>query len=424
MNELNMIRVLLDEAPPSAEVIAEGRRRVAASATEVIAEGRRRVAASGTDPGRPAALRGAAGHQTRPATDLRPARDLGSPHRLARGAGSRHRLARGPESRRRSARRISVGAAVVGAAAALALVTLVPHGAHAARSSHGQADELPGRPARGFLLTMAVKAAAGGQSTGRWYCSQKEQGGRVLVGPDDTTLQAPWGGGPPLAGYRYALFTKFMIESCFEPPRKGAPDGTVEAATQALGAQPASPADAAAWRRAGSPTSWIAWYDKTVRITMAPGRRYLAGPRNLWGANVLNDTLPANPAQLRAFILAHQAEFHNAGTQSEILYDDTLAIMDSQSAPAVRAAAYRLLASLPGIQMKPNVQDPAGQSGTAVWLSQAGPTLGLTILDPATGKWLCTEDVAQQPVAHAPAGTVLDYTLFVSSGWTNTPPSS
>jgi hypothetical protein len=32
MNELNMIRVLLDEAPPSAEVIAEGRRRVAAGA--------------------------------------------------------------------------------------------------------------------------------------------------------------------------------------------------------------------------------------------------------------------------------------------------------------------------------------------------------------------------------------------------------
>ena len=30
MNELNMIRVLLDEAPPSAEVAAEGRRRIGA----------------------------------------------------------------------------------------------------------------------------------------------------------------------------------------------------------------------------------------------------------------------------------------------------------------------------------------------------------------------------------------------------------
>jgi hypothetical protein len=208
---------------------------------------------------------------------------------------------------------------------------------------------------------MAVKAAAGGQSTGRWYCQQMESGQRILVGADDTTLQAPWDQGPAasLAGYRYAIFSKYTVESCFEPPTKGAPDGTVEGATQQLGAQPASP-----------------------------------------------------------------AEFHNAGTQSEVLYDDALTVMNAQSTPAVRAAAYRLLASLPGIRMKPNVQDPAGQSGTAVWLSQAGPTLGLTIVNPATGTLLCIEDVAQQPVAHVAVGTVIDYTLFVSSGWTNTPPSS
>jgi hypothetical protein len=56
MNELNMIRVLLNEAPPSAEVIAEGRRRIAASAA---------------GPGQPGARRGAVG------TDPRPVR----PHR-------------------------------------------------------------------------------------------------------------------------------------------------------------------------------------------------------------------------------------------------------------------------------------------------------------------------------------------------------
>jgi hypothetical protein len=388
MNELNMIRVLLDEAPPSAEVIAEGRQRIAASATE---------------PGRPGARHRVAGPETRPAADLRPTRGRG--------------LRRGP------ARRVAVGVAAVGAAAALALV---PHGAPAASPGHRQADELQGRPARSFLLTMAVKAAAAGQSTGRWYCSQKEQGGRVLVGPDDTTLQAPWGGGPPLVGYRYALFTKIMIESCFEPPTKGSPDGTVEGATQALGAQPASPADAAAWRRAGSPASWIAWYDKTVRITMAPGRRYLAGPRPLTGNSGRDTTLPTNPAQLKTFYLDHQAFFHNGGTPNEIVSEDAVGTMlpESMSTPAVRAAAFRVLASLPGIQIKPNVRDPAGQSGTAVFLGQTRSTLTLLIVDPATGAALCIEDVARQPVAHAPVGTVLDYTLFVSSGWTNTPRGS
>jgi hypothetical protein len=394
MHELNMIRVLLDEAPPSAEVIAEGRRRIAASTAE---------------PGWPEARHGVVGHQTRPTAGLR----------SAPGRGFRHR----------SARRLAVGAAAAaaGAAAALALVTLVPHGAPAARPSHVRADGLPGRPARGFLLAMAVKAAAAGQSTGRWYCGQREQGDRMLVGRDDTTLQAPWGGGPPLAGYRYALFTKFMIESCFEPPTKGAPYGTVEGATQSLGAQPASPADAAAWRRAGSPTSWIAWYDKTVRITAAPGPRYQAGPRPLTGHSGNETTLPTNPSQLKAFYLDHQALFHNGGTPNEIVSDDAVSTMDDGGpgvTPAVRAAAFRVLASLPGIQVKPNVQDPAGQSGTAVLLGQTRSTLTLLIVDPATSASLCIEDVAKQPVAHAPAGTVLDYTLFVSMGWTNTPPGS
>jgi len=391
MNDLSMIRVLLDEAPPSAEVIAEGRRRIAVSATE---------------PGRPATLRGAAGPKARPATRLRP----------ARGRGFRHR----------TARRVAVGVVAAGAAAVLAFVTLVPHGAPAAHPSRGQADELAGLPARSFLLTMAVKAAAAATpSTGRWYCQQMEQGQRELVGADDTTLQAPWDQGPPasLAGYQYALFSKSTIQSCFEPPTKGAPYGSVEGATQSLGAQPASPADAAAWRRAGSPTSWIAWFDRTVRITMAPGRRYLAGPRPLTGKSPYGIKLPTNPAQLKAFFLDHEAEFHEAGTPDEILYNDATTFMTGYSAPALRAAAYRVLASLPGVRMKPNVQDPAGQSGTAVWLPQAGPTLAMVIVDPATSTWLCVVEVTKRSVAHAPAGTIIDYTLFTRSGWTNAPRS-
>jgi hypothetical protein len=180
-----------------------------------------------------------------------------------------------------------------------------------------------------------------------------------------------------------------------------------------------------AWRRAGSPTSWKAWYDQTARITAAAGPRHVEpGLRWTAGNSVSYTTLPTNPPQLQAFFLAHPAYFHNAGTPSEVLSNDALGVMAGPSTPAVRAAAYRVLASLPGIQMQPNVQDPAGQSGTAVWLSQAGPALALAIVDPATGALLCTEDVAEQPVAHAAAGTVLDYTLFVSIGWTNTPPAA
>lgn len=385
MDELTMIRVLLDEAPPSAKVIAEGRRRIAASATE---------------PGRPVALRGVAGAQTRPTTGLRP----------ARGRGFRHR----------PARRVAVGAAAVTAAAALALVALVPHGAPAARPSHGQAGGLPGRPAREFLLAMAVKAAAG-PSTGRYYCWRHDSGGRVLVGPGDTTLQPPWAGGPAaVPGYQYTILTKTMIQVCTEPPRKGWPGGSVKTVTQSLGAQPASPADAAAWRRAGSPASWIAWYDSNARITTAAGPRHVTPGRRLTGT-APHTSPPTNPAQLKAYLLAHNPG--EAGSRTDILSNEAIGLMMGPYTPAVRAAAYRVLASLPGIRMKPNVQDPAGQSGTGVFFT--GST-AVAIVDPATGALLCMEDVAKRPIpaAHVTAGTMLDYTLFTSSFWTNTRPRS
>jgi hypothetical protein len=381
MNELNMIRALLDEAPPSPEVIAEGRSRIAASAAE---------------PGRPAVRRGVAGPHAPSAAELRPA--LGRVYRL------------------RPIRRVAIGAVMLAAAATLAVATLVPRGA--------QAAALAGRPARQFLLAMSVKAA--GPATGQYWCEQTESGDRVLVGPDDTTLQSPWAGGPATpAGYQYAIFTRETDWGCLEPPRPGWPGGSVGNVTQSLGAQPASSADAAAWRRAGAPASWKAWYDNTVTITAAAGPRESLPGEEGWVPGTTYNTLPTSPAQLKAVFLAHPAYFgNNTGTPTEVLADDALAVMDGPASPAVRAAACQVLASVPGVEMKPDVVDPAGQSGTAVWASQAGPSLPLTIIDPATGTPLATEDVAQQPVVNAPAGTVLDYTLFVSIGWTNTPPSN
>jgi len=251
-------------------------------------------------------------------------------------------------------------------------------------------------------------------------------GDRELVGPHDTMLQAPWEQGRAnLAGYQYSIFTRSALWDCLEPPRPGWPGGSVGNVQQDLGAQPASPADAAAWRRAGSPRSWKAWYDYTVRVSATAGPREPLPSKEGWTTEETYTGLPTSPARLKAVFLAHPAWFgNNTGSPDEVLSDDALAVMWGPASPAVSAAAYRVLASLPGVKMKPDVQDPAGQSGTAVWFSEPGPVLSLTIIDPATGILLDTEDVAQRPVAHAPAGTVLDYTLLVSGGWTNsTPPS-
>jgi hypothetical protein len=347
MNELNMIRTLLDEAPPSAEVIAEGRQRIAASSP---------------GPGRSRAREGLARAGAGPVAD-RPPRP-------------------------------------------------------------GRAGALAGRPAPGFLLAMAIKAG-NSQVTGRYWCSETESGSREVVGPGDTTLQPPWEEGPALADYRYAIITRTLLWTCMEPPRPGWPGGTVGNIHQALGATPASPPDVAAWRRAGSPRSWKAWYGN-VTISGSAGPRVSLPDKTGWMPGESYAALPTSPAKLKAVFLAHPQYFgNNTGTRSEILADDAIVVMGGSATPAVRAAAYRVLADVPGIQMKPDVRDPAGQSGTAVWISQPRqPALSWTIVDPATGNLLCIEAVAQQPVARAPAGTVLDYKLFLTLGWTNTPPES
>ncbi len=82
MNELNMIRVLLDEAPPSAEVAAEGRRRIAAGSARRRPRARWAMAAAALTAAAAAAIvtaytlaptAGAPGAGPGPATSPRPA---------------------------------------------------------------------------------------------------------------------------------------------------------------------------------------------------------------------------------------------------------------------------------------------------------------------------------------------------------------
>ena len=334
----------------------------------------------------------------------------------------------------------ALGVGISCAAAALviaALVTnIIPAGpAHTGPGpAHtGPAGAVAGRPARAFLLAMATKAGhspGSNPAAGRYWCSQTVSGTRELVGPGNTLLPPPWvdsarhasATAPP--GYRYAIFSRSLAEDCLANPRPGWAGGSIGGFYQSLGTQPASPADAAAWRRAGSPDHWKAWYAPKV-VSRQAGPRQPAGAKPgqaPWGSDA---SLPADPAKLRAIFLAHPLPYSPSPdpTNDQEVATAALRVMSGPVSPAVRAAAYQVLASVPGIQMKPGVRDPGGHVGTAVWMSQPGqPILEWTIVDPATGNLLSYEDVAQRPIAGAPAGTVLDYALFIGAHWTDTAP--
>lgn len=355
------------------------------------------------------------------------------PERLAR---SRARLIAaignsqhsGPEplGRPRATRRVCLvlAATAAGTAGALVIVSLAAGGTSVTPGdSHAPAGLPTGQPARAFLLTMAAKAAQ--QQTGRFYCTTEVQGNRELVGSGDRLLPQPWATGPdhvPTSapqGFKYALTRRYQITQCTRVS-----DVTRYALSwQYLGARPASAADMRAWRRDGSPDHWrsgngvLSAHPGPVSelIDVKHGRGDFGGTNDLW--------LPADPAKLRAVFLAHPQPV--AKGRNNVIAAGALTLMNSDNArPAVRAAAFQVLADVPGMRMKPGVRDPEGQTGTAVW---QGSWIGFglhyettyDIIDPQTGNILAGDTIAQTPVAGAAAGTVLYYSATTSAYWTN-----
>jgi hypothetical protein len=331
-----------------------------------------------------------------------------------------------PLGRPRTTRMVSLAlsATAVATAGALAIVSLTT-GAKPVTpgDSHVPAGLLTGQPARPFLLAMAVKAAQ--QKTGRFYCTTEVQGDRELVGVGDRLLPEPWLNGPnrvPTSapgGFKYALTRRYRITQCTRVS-----DVTrLPISMQYLGARPASRADARAWRRDGSPDHWrrghgiLSAHPGPVQKVQGVkhGTGDFGGKNDLW--------LPADPAKLRAVFLAHPQP--GAKGRNNVIVAGALTVMNSDNVrPAVRAAAFRVLAGVPGVRMRPGVTDPEGQTGTAIWQdSWIGAYLRyettFDIIDPQTGNMLGDETVAQTPVAGAAPGTVLFYDATTSVRWTS-----
>jgi hypothetical protein len=319
---------------------------------------------------------------------------------------------------------LALGAAAAGTAGALAIVSLIGGGKPVIPGdSHVPAGLLTGQPARPFLLAMAAKAAK--QKTGRFYCITQIQGDRELVGTGDRLLPRPWVNGPnrvPTSapkGFKYALTRRYRDTQCARVS-----DVTRSAISfQYLGARPATRADVRAWRRDGSPDQWrrgrgvLSAHPGPVRDVqdVKHGTGDFGGRNDLW--------LPANPAKLRAVFLAHPQP--GAKGRENVIVAGALTVMNGDSVrPAVRAAAFRVLASVPGVRMRPGVTDPEGQTGTAIWQdSWIGAYLHyettFVIIDPQTGNMLGDETIAQTPVMGATPGTMLYYDAITSARWTN-----
>ncbi|MFF5500023.1 CU044_5270 family protein [Streptomyces aquilus] len=209
--------------------------------------------------------------------------------------------------------------------------------------------------------------------------------------------------------------------------------------------EPRTAADAAVWKAVGSPRTvpvkigqstgahsaavTMGTERPTVMRTDVGGKIYAVGPDNVSYEDLR--ALPTTGDGLRR----HLEELYARGNGTEGAGSDRSAWMLRQAGnlvtmpvkPGVRAAAYRVMAGLPGVRVVGHVSDALGREGVGVefpgtYRTPLGTTKQRLVVDPATGDLLSDELRLAVPSARAEAaglkaGTVVDYQATSRMGW-------
>ncbi|MFE2543090.1 CU044_5270 family protein [Actinacidiphila glaucinigra] len=209
--------------------------------------------------------------------------------------------------------------------------------------------------------------------------------------------------------------------------------------------EPRTAADKDRWRAAGSPRTVEIEVGKKAgsgRLVTVIGTRrpmvmhtnvddkiYAVGPDNVTYKDLR--ALPSTSAELRRHLERLYARDNGADTgtsnRSAWMLRQAGNLVTMPVKPAVRAAAYRVMADLPGVRVAGRVTDPLGREGVGVDfpISYRGP-LGTTrerlIVDPSTGAMLSDVLVLVDPSARAreaglAAGMTVNYNATTRMSW-------
>ncbi|MFF0159997.1 CU044_5270 family protein [Streptomyces sp. NPDC005263] len=206
---------------------------------------------------------------------------------------------------------------------------------------------------------------------------------------------------------------------------------------------PRTQQDEARWRAAGSPATveaevteneeggtlgyTIGTQRPTVMRTDADDKIYALGPQNVTYQDLRE--LPADSGELRRDLERRYGQDSGAETKDRTAYvlRQAADLITMPVKPAVRAAAYRVMAEQPGVRGLGHVTDPLGREGVGVAFPGTHATpLGSVeqrlVVDPSTGEMLCEQLVLVEPSARAreaglDAGTTVNYTATTRMSW-------
>lgn len=210
--------------------------------------------------------------------------------------------------------------------------------------------------------------------------------------------------------------------------------------------KPRSERDAARWRAVGSPKD-LTLADTGqggrlgLRIETGAGKRPTVDRINsgdriaaLGARNVTYEDLrklPGDSAKLQEVLadLYREDGGSEVRGRTEWMWRQAAGLIGLPVKAEVRAAAYRVIAGLPGIRALGEVTDPLGREGVGFALPASdrpgyGTGRSELIVDPSTGALLSEQEVLTEPDAKAAeagltSGTVVNYTATVRSEWTD-----
>jgi len=318
----------------------------------------------------------------------------------------------------RTARPVRWGLAVTAVGAAATLVVLGLPMLTADHRHEQQPDVAGAGPVIQLTASQALVAAAVQQEqhttpSGKYFRTRwLEIGSGTLVGQPPYKLE-----------YR-------RITETWVPARAGAAPwrGFAE-----LGFRPAGPQDVARWRAQGSPSSWARGGGDPVMSASAGrpalyqltadsgvGGAFPLGSNTSWTAAEIN-ALPTDPARLRDRLAKGVRASADATEQNRYVFEMAIRLLlETPASPQLRGAALRVLAALPGIEMRQDVKDPIGRKGTEFALATMRPGQPAVvdgrrhlIIDTGTAKVL---SAGFDSASKSSASVVLE------SGWTNQDP--